>query len=171
MNKKEFEKYLNDKLCFLVDNVRVQEVSKYIDVINNYTNMGQTEENAVASFGNVDDLVMAIYLSHGLDYKKLAGGKLSGKGIKIAFVNFFNLISGKDKKLARSSLFYFIYIILLCILLKIVFIMVRDLGAQILGGSLGSGLADKIYGTTFDVLYVIAAIVLFFKLFTKRFAK
>ena len=81
MNKREFFNFLNEKLCYLVDNVKTEEIKKYESVIDNYINMGQTEETAISSFGDPEDLVKAIYLSHGLDYKKLSDGKLSGKGI------------------------------------------------------------------------------------------
>ena len=169
MNKEEFITLLEDKLYYLVDNVKKEEISKYEQVIDNYINMGQSEENAVASFGNVDDLVKAIYLSHGLDYKKLFNSKLTTKGIKGSFKNFYALVTGNDKKKARNALLSFLYIILLIILLKIVFIFIRDMGSQMFTDLFSNKTISKIYDLSFEVLYVLIAIVVFFKMFTKKF--
>lgn len=169
MNKKEFTDLLEEKLYYLVDNIKKDEISKYEQVIDNYVNMGQSEENAVASFGNVDDLVKAIYLSHGLDYKKLFSSKLSTKGIKGSFKSFYASITGNDKKKARNALINFLYIILLIILLKIVFIFIRDMGSQMFSDLISNKTISKIYDVTFEVLYVLVAIGVFFKMFTKKF--
>lgn len=169
MNKKAFIDFLNEKLYFLVDNIRNEEISKYETVIDNYINMGQSEENAVASFGNPDDLVKAIYLSHGLDYKKVFTGNLSVKGVKGSFKNFYSQISGNDKKKAKSAILSFLYIIILIILLKIVFIFVRDMGSQFLSDLFSNKIFSKVYYVSFEVLYILVAIIIFFKMFTKKF--
>lgn len=169
MNKRAFLDFLSSKLYFLVDNIRDEEISKYESVIDNYTNMGQSEENAVASFGDPVDLVKAIYLSHGLDYKKLFDNKISGKGIKNAFKNFYSILTGNDKKKVKNALFNFLYIILLVILLKIVFIFIRDMGSQFFSDMFSSKTFSKIYDISFEVLYILVAIIVFFKMFTKKF--
>ena len=169
MNKKEFTNQLEDKLCFLVEYARLEEIHKYENVVDNYINMGQTEENAVASLGNIDDLVTAIYLSHGLDYKKLFTNKLTSKSLKSSFKNFYFLITGNDKRKAKNAIFYFLYLILFIILLKIVFIFVRDMGSQIFSDLINDKTFSKIYYVSFEVFYVFVAIIVFFKMFSKKF--
>ena len=169
MNKKEFVDYLNDKLFYLVENEKNKVIEKYVSVIDNYVNMGQTEEQAIAAFGNIDDIVIATYLSHGLDYKKIADNKVSAKGLKGAVKNFFNIITGHDKKSARSAIFYLIYIILIAILVKVLFIIVRDQGSTIFSDLISSSVANKAYYAFFEVIYIIVAFILFIKMFTKRF--
>lgn len=170
MNKKDFISFLDEKLFYLVDNIKLDEINKYESVIDNYVNMGQTEEVAVASFGDPNDLVKAIYLSHGLDYKKLSTGKLSAKGIKGSFKNFYTIISGSDKKKMRNAILSFLYIILLVVLLKIVFIFVRDMGSQIFSDMFSSKTFSKVYDLSFEILYIAVAILVFFKMFTKKFS-
>lgn len=170
MNKREFIIFLEEKLYYLVDNIKNEEIKKYENVIDSYVMMGQSEENAIASFGDPSDLVKAIYLSHGLDYKKLFGGKLSSKGLKNSFKNFYSIITGNDKKKLKNALLSFLYIILLIILLKVVFIFVRDMGNQFFSDIFGNGLASKIYDISFEVLYILVAIIVFFKMFTKKFS-
>ena len=104
MNKKEFLTVLKNKLVYLVDTAREKEINNYSNLIDNYVNMGQSEEVAIESLGSVEDLVMAIYLSHGLDYKKLYTGKVSGSGIKGAFKNFYLTITGPDEIEAHKAL-------------------------------------------------------------------
>ena len=74
MDKKKFLDLLNNKLYYLVESEREKEINKYSSVIDNYVNMGQSETDAVNSLGNLEDLVLSIYLSHGLDYKKILFG-------------------------------------------------------------------------------------------------
>lgn len=169
MDKNKFIETLNLKLDYLVETEKNKEIEKYKSVIDNYVNMGQSEVEAVSSLGSVDDLVSAIYLSHGLDYKKISTGKVTGKGLKIAFKNFYNAVTNKDKKVAGSALLYFLYLILLIILLKVVFIFIRDMGSQVFSDISVNSTVDKIYGIIFNVLYIASAILLFIKLFVKKF--
>ena len=169
MNKKEFVDYLNTKLIYLVDSEKNKEIDKYVSVIDNYIKMGQTETDAVASFGDPNDLVTAIYLSHGLDYKKLYTGGTSFKGFKGALKRFFNIISGQDKKEAKNAILYVLYLILLVILLKIGFILVRDTLSTMIEDLLGNGIINKIYYLSFEIIYVLCAILVFVKMFTKKF--
>lgn len=169
MNKKAFLDFMNEKLYYLVDNIRNDEINKYESVIDNYVKMGQSEENAVSSFGDPDDLVKAIYLSHGLDYKKIFSNKASTGGIKGSFKNFYSIVTGNDKKKARNAILSFLYIILLIILLKVVFIFIRDMGSQVFSDLISGKMFSKIYDITFEVLYVIVAIIVFFKMFAKKF--
>lgn len=169
MDKKKFLDLLNNKLYYLVESEREKEINKYSSVIDNYVNMGQSETDAVNSLGNLEDLVLSIYLSHGLDYKKIYSGKVSGKGFLVALKNFYSLLTNKDKKKAGNALLYFIYLILLVILLKVVFIFIRDIGLQIFDEIITNSIVDRVYSITFNVIYVACAILLFVKLFIKKF--
>lgn len=169
MNKKEFTDFLNAKLVYLVENVKNQEINKYISVVDNYTNMGQTEEAAIASFGDPNDLVTAIYLSHGIDYKKLYTGGTSLKGFKGAIKNFFRIISGSDKKQAKNAILYFLYLILLVIIIRIPLILIRDVLSTMLEDLISNGIVNKLYYLGFNIIYVLLAILVFTKMFTKRF--
>ena len=54
-------------------------------------------------------------------------------------------------------------------MLKVVFIFVRDMGNQFFSDIFGNGLASKVYDISFEVLYILVAIIVFFKMFTKKF--
>jgi len=169
MDKKGFISFLSEKLYFLVENERLKEINKYTSFIDNFISMGQSEEDAVKSLGNPDDLVTAIYLSHGLDVKKLYGDNYTGKGIKAAFKNFYKTLTGQDRKKSRNALIYMLYLIILCLIIKILFIFVRDELSTLFGSLTSSKLGDKIYYITFEVLYIVSAIIIFIKSMKKRF--
>ena len=171
MNKKDFLSYLDSKLIYLVDTEKSKEIEKYSSVIDNYVSMGQTEEAAISSFGNVDDLVKAVYLSRGLDYKKIVENKTSIKGFKGAFKTFVKEIQGSDKKSAKNALLFMLYMVLLIIFLKVIFILVRDNGEGLFNGIFTGKYFSKIYYIVFEVLYVVTSIFVFMKMFTKRFSK
>ena len=170
MNKEEFIKYLDSKLSYLVDEEKAKELDKYSKVIDNYVSMGQSEADAIGTFGNPDDLVMAIYLSHGLNYKKLYGRNVVENSMKSAIKNFGKKLTGEDKKEMGSSLLYLLYLILLVILIKVAFIFVRDMGETFYSSIFTGKVAYKIYGAVFEVLYIATAIYLFIHLFKKRFS-
>lgn len=169
MNKKVFLDTLSQKLCYLVDAEKNKELEKYEKVVDNYISLGQSEEEAVSSLGNVEDLIKAIYLSRGLDYSKLGTTKFTGQGFKNATKNFMNVLSGKDKKLIKSSLLYLVYLIILIILLKVIFIYAESVIGNFLSDALANVTFNKMYYLSFDIIYVICAVVIFAKMFTKKF--
>ena len=169
MKREEFSNFLNKKLVYLVDSEKEKEINKYISVIDNYKNMGQTEEEAIATFGDPDDLVRAIYLSHGLDYGKLFGATSTKGNFRTALKNFTNNILGTDKSKAGKSLLYVLYLVVLVILLKVVFIFIRDNAEGIFTSISTSNTFLKVYYIIFEVLYFTTGIFLFKYLFTKRF--
>ena len=171
MNKKDFLNYLDSKLTYLVESEKNKEIEKYSSVIDNYVSMGQTEEDAISSFGNVDDLVKAVYLSRGLDYNKLIDQKTSLKGFKGALKNFIKEIQSEDKKKARNAILFMLYMVLLIIFLKVIFILIRDNGEGLFSGIFSGKYFSKIYYIIFELLYIVTSIIVFMKMFTKRFNK
>jgi len=169
MDKKGFIDFLTTKLDYLVENEKNKEIVKYTSFIDNFISMGQTEVDAVKSLGNPNDLVTAIYLSHGLDVKKIFGDNYSGKGIKAAFGNFYKTLTGQDRKKSRNALIYMIYLILLCVIIKVLFIFVRDELSSVFSFLTITKVGDKIYYITFEVLYILTAILVFIKSMKKRF--
>ena len=152
MNKKDFIKFLDEKLFYLVDTEKQKEIEKYTSVIDSYGNMGQTEEVALSSLGNPDD-----------------EQKSSLKGFKGALKNFGKIIAGYDKKKARSSLLYVLYLVVHVVLLKVVFIFIRDNGYNFFQELFTNNVFSKVYYAFFEVAYYVTAVIVFIKMFTKKF--
>jgi len=64
MNKKEFLNSLEKKLSVLDDKEKQDIIIEYTDTINEKIKQGQTEEEAVKDFGNIDDLVKEILIAY-----------------------------------------------------------------------------------------------------------
>jgi uncharacterized membrane protein len=68
MNKKTFISELEKKLSILVENERKDIINEYKDIIDEKVKHGATEEEAVASFGNIDELVKEILSAYKINY-------------------------------------------------------------------------------------------------------
>jgi len=55
VNKKEFLDSLEKKLSVLEDNEKQDIIIEYTDTINEKIKQGQTEEEAIKDFGNIDE--------------------------------------------------------------------------------------------------------------------
>jgi len=64
VNKKEFLDSLEKKLSVLEDNEKQDIIIEYTDTINEKIKQGQTEEEAIKDFGNIDDLVKEILIAY-----------------------------------------------------------------------------------------------------------
>ena len=64
MNKKEFLENLIKKLSILNEQEKQDIISEYTDTINEKVKHGQTEEEAVKDFGDIDDLVKEILTAY-----------------------------------------------------------------------------------------------------------
>ena len=83
--------------------------------------------------------------------------------------NFGKIIAGYDKKKARSSLLYVLYLVVLVVLLKVVFIFIRDNGYNFFQELFTNNVFSKVYYAFFEVAYYVTAVIVFIKMFTKKF--
>ena len=67
MNKKEFLDKLEKKLSILDESERKDILDEYKDTISEKVKHGQSEEEAVADFGDVDELVKEILSAYKID--------------------------------------------------------------------------------------------------------
>lgn len=69
MNKEKFLKELGKRLSILNENERKDIIDEYKSTIEEKIKNGETEENAVKDFGNIDDLVKEILEAYKIDPK------------------------------------------------------------------------------------------------------
>ena len=67
MNKKEFLRVLEKRLSILNEDERKDIIDEYKDTISEKVKNGQTEEEAIKDFGNIDDLVKELLSAYKLD--------------------------------------------------------------------------------------------------------
>ena len=108
---------------------------------------------------NVKQIAKEIYVSRGLDVDKLNNNITSNLTNDIS--TFFNSFNGKDKITKRKMVFDIIYLIILIILLKIPFDLVRDVGYEFVEILTTNSTFKLLWDLAFLLLYTITAICTF----------
>lgn len=153
MNKKQFISELEKRLKVLNENERKDIINEYSDIINEKIKNGETEEQAVLEFGNIDSLVKEILESYKInpDYdngfskkaKEVASTtedfiKKGAKKLADTTTNVVNDFKNSGNTLTLETIFeiilkVFVFLIILAIL-RVPFYLLRSLGSSVLGG-------------------------------------
>jgi len=149
VSKETFLKELEKNLKYLTSEAKLEELEKYKN--KNISNLDPIEE------------ANKIYTNRGIN-KKVT------KQIKFldAATIIVNVLKNNDKKKTGSVLLFFLYIILLVILIKVPFIYVRDMIANLLNGIFRNDTAYAIWYFIFEIAYAITAILIFIKLIKNK---
>lgn len=170
MNKKEFLQALENKLSVLDKEEKQDIIAEYTDTINEKIKQGQTEEEAVKDFGDIDDLAKEILKAYKInpDYedKTDSFAKKSEELIKQGA----STISDFSRKLAKNFNITSKDISLELIFEIIIRIFIVLLAALILKGvfsifgGIGESLFDNLYdplGTIFVILWKLVLMVIY----------
>lgn len=108
---------------------------------------------------NVKNIAKEIYLNRGLDINKL------NRNITSNLINdisvFFNSFKGKDKTTKRKMIIDIVYLIILIILIKIPFDLVRDIGYEYIEMLSTNNIFYTLWNLAFLLLYTLTAICTF----------
>lgn len=176
MNKEEFLKTLSKKLEILEEKERTDTINEYRDTIEEKVRNGQTEEEAVADFGTVDELAKEILSAYKINPnygKENDFFEKSEKVIKKGAKKLADFTEGivedvKDsdpnitlEKIFEIILRVFVVLIILAIL-RIPFEIVTQLSSSIL--SLGYQPAEWIFEVIFrivlNVIYFVVCVLI-----------
>ena len=155
--KEERIKKLNKALKYLVKEERVKEIAKYDEVL--------AKDDV-----NINNIVKNVYLSRGIDYQKLKGNVLNDlvdtiSDLRSAFLN-------KDSKVRTKMIVDILYIVLVLVLIKLPFDLVRDIGYDYINILTTNNTFSIIWQLVFLLLYTITFIctlVVFLKNFVKKY--
>lgn len=136
-------KELENELRYLTS----EELKKEVD--SNIANLNNKDVN-------IKDLAKDIYLKRGIDYDKLNMGFLN-KWID-SINEMFSLFKNKDKKTKNKMIVECIYIIVLLVLLKIPFDLVRDIGYDYIELLSTNNILFKVWNLAFLLIYTITII-------------
>ena len=131
---------LNNELKFLTDAERQREITNY---------------NVALESNNVDIKAVAkeIYLRRGIDYSKLNKGFFNN--ITNTITDLSTIFKNKDSKVKRKMIIEIIYIVLILLLLKIPFDLVRDVGYDYIDLLSTNNTYYVLWNVLFLVLYTI----------------
>lgn len=172
MNKEEFASRLETSLDIFEDSVKKQEIENYLKKIEEREKNGESEEEIIKSFGTITEITETILKSHGINPKKLS--KKNGFIYK-PFEELFQVIHHVIDEMSKNDfqnnlkiiLDLLILIAFIC-LLKIPFILVRNLGDSLIT-NLNITFMSGIWGLIVDIIYIIVALVVFMNIFNKYF--
>ena len=172
MNKEEFASLLETSLDIFEDSVKKQEIENYLKKIEEREKNGESEEEIIKSFGTITEITETILKSHGINPKKLS--KKNGFIYK-QFEELFQVIHHVIDEMSKNDfqnnlkiiLDLLILIAFIC-LLKIPFILVRNLGDSLIT-NLNITFMSGIWGLIVDIIYIIVALVVFMNIFNKYF--
>lgn len=190
MTKKQFISELEKRLKVLNESERKDIINEYSDIINEKVKNGETEEQAVLEFGNIDSLVKEILESYKInpDYdngfgkkaKEVASNtedfiKRGAKKLADTTTNVVNDFKNSGNTLTLETIFeiiikIFVFLIILG-LLRIPFYLLRSLGSSVLEGIFGRfdfGL-NIVWNIIIWLIYVICCVLIGIIFFKKYF--
>lgn len=176
MNKEKFLESLRKKLSILEESEIEDIITEYKGYIEEKIKKGTSEEEAVASMGNIDELARELLSA----YKIKEPNEKTHDGLNNlvdSFINIFDRIISVFAHKSFNEIVRFI-IELVCIFLiiaicKIPFEIIEGMGRGIFS-SFGSNLYHVLYGIWNFILefaYLIFAVLLFIKIFESRYMK
>jgi len=172
MNKEEFLKTLKDSIDILTEETKEQEVEKYRKEIEKQKEEGLTEEQIIKSFKSIEEIQKEIYLSRGINPEKISQKKGSiYKKLEELFQVIHRIVEAMSKNNAKENIKIIIDIIVLLLLvciLKIPFILIRNLGEGVLN-IFSIPWILEIWSLIIDIIYIIVAVMVFINVFTKWF--
>ncbi len=172
MNKDEFVSRLETSLDIFEDSVKKQEIENYLTRIEEREKNGESEEEIIKSFGTITEITETILKNHGINPKKLSK---KNSFIYKQFEELFQVIHHVIDEMSKNDfqnnlkiiLDLLILIAFIC-LLKIPFILVRNLGDSLIT-NLNITFMSGIWGLIVDIIYIIVALVVFMNIFNKYF--
>ncbi|MCI9084465.1 MAG: DUF1700 domain-containing protein [Bacilli bacterium] len=170
MSKKDFLNKLAKKLSVLDDSERQDILTEYTDTINEKVKQGQTEEEAVKDFGNIDDLVKEILKAYKINPDFDEKDELQEEGIlkqSASVIADFSLKLANRFKNANNNInLSFIIEIVIRIFVVLILLLILS-GVVTMFGDIGSSVINNMidpFGAIINVFWKMFLVVLFIAL-------
>ena len=189
MNKDKFLKELEKRLSILNENERKDIIDEYKSTIEEKIKNGETEENAVKDFGNIDDLVKEILEAYKInpkykenDFQKFINdgenlikecADTLAKGVKDMVESFKNNNQDLNLSLVFEIVIKVFLTILFIGLLRIPFIIFTHIGNSFFEALFSPiDVLIKVLWTIFlSIIYLVIIVIIISKFFKEYFVK
>lgn len=171
MNKEEFLNKLRKELNILEDKEVEDIISEYEGYIEEKVNRGLTEEEAVKELGDINEIVNDLLAAYKVKQKDTNVLNHFINKVSQGFDYILNELSHKSGKEILKFVIEIALIVLIIVILKIPFLLLKDLGWNIFG-DLGAPISSIFYGIwsfIVELTYLILAVILFIKIIEKRY--
>jgi len=186
MNKKEFLEKLSQKLRILNKEEVADIISEYSGYIDNKISEGKSEEEAVADFGNVNDLAKEILSAYKLSEDYIPGDEFTSSKFfddtasilnkSIAFTTRFfkDIFNHTNASYIVNILVTLFVALILVAILKIPFMVIEHLGRgfiQFVFPPVLYGFLSFIWMMFVNIIYLVVVIFIFVSLLKSGFGK
>lgn len=145
------------------------------DLENEYNRLAKedkNEETIIKKMPSVEDVIKKAYDEHGLNYQKVnKNNNIFKRKLEELFSIINHMVEVMSKNDFQSNMKIIVDIVILILficLIKIPFILVRNLGESVLQ-YFKTPIFLNIWGLVIDIAYIIIAIMIFINIFTKWF--
>lgn len=173
MKKEEFLNKLRKKLDVLEDKEIEDIISEYSGYIEEKVNRGLTEEEAVSELGDLNEIASDLLSAYKVKTKDTNYLKKFINKVSLMFDYFLKELENKNWKDILKIIIEIGLIIVLILVLKIPFLLFKDLGWTIFSG-FSSPISNLFYGIwsfIIEISYLIIAVILFIKIIERRYFK
>ncbi len=173
MKKEEFLKKLRKELDILEESEINDIIEEYEGYIDEKINQGCTEQEAIKSMGDIDELASELLSAYKI---KKPQEKASFNNLVSSVINIFNQIVEVLATKSFSEILKFILemviIFLIIGIFKIPFIIIEDIIENTFRNAGYLGFIFKSLSTfAIELIYLVFAFILFIKIFEKRYLK
>jgi uncharacterized membrane protein len=175
VNKEEFVKILREKLDILDAKEIDDIIEEYLGYIEEKVGNGVSEEEAIKDFGDIDELARELLKAYKINVEPKTREKNILTQIADTFIlwmdRFVKVFSNKSSGEILKIIIELGVILLIIALCKIPFYILENIGSDmfhIFQNQFANGLF-KIWKFLLELIYLISAIVLFAKIFEKRY--
>jgi uncharacterized membrane protein len=175
VTKEEFAKKLRERLDLLEEKEIDDIIEEYLGYIEEKIGNGATEEEAIKDFGDIDELARELLKAYKINVKHQPKEKNILSTIADTFIlwmdRFVKVFSNKSSSEVLKLIIEMGIILLIISLCKIPFYILEEIGYDmfnIFQSQFARGLF-KIWKFLLELIYLVSAVVLFAKIFEKRY--
>lgn len=172
MNRTTYLQTLKNGLSIFEESYQQQKILEIDEKISSLLGQGISEEEALKNLGDVQSMIDSIYKENHVDYASTIPKKsflLSSYEQLFKTIRHVIDVMSKNSSKANAKILLDILILLgLTCVIKIPFILVRDLGDSILD-FFANPLLSNIWHLIIELIYLVVAVTFFLNVFKKWF--
>lgn len=175
MNKEQFIAYMNKKLAVIKDEERKDIIDEYVNHIEMKVADGSSEEEAIAAFGDIDEMIKEILDAYNINPRQQDSFDYKVNDFLDRMFDAFRRLLGGATNMDADRIVRMVFEILLVLillgLLRIPFAIIEGVGSGILRGVLGYGIGSTlgwIFRVLVNLIYLVVFIVVLVNIVRRR---
>ncbi len=178
MNKERFIAYMNQKLAVIKEEERKDIIDEYINHIDEKVQEGMNEEEVIAGFGDIDEMIKEILEAYNIDPRQTRGSDGFDRKVNdvldTLFDGFQRLLSNvtsMDVDNIVRLMFEVLVVLIVLGILHIPFDIFASIGSSLLRSLFGFGIGTTfawIWNLLVKVLYIVMFIVVLINVANRR---